>query len=264
MAQKFFDPLFQVTPSDDDAFRLGAQEIRALKESLKALLTQIFLDDGSFRAASVPGTSVSGIDKSSLSVVGAAQMIVPAGVVMPFAGAVVPPNYVWCNGASYAVGAVGSTYHALYLALGGVTSFYPQDTGAGTFQVPDLRGRVPVGLDNMQDVGDSLARAGRISGIIEPLGAADPAIVLGGIGGEQKHKDDITEMPGHTHLYPTLVTDSSAGGVIPSLGNTTHGFEDPTHPTSATGGDPLGTPPGSAKPHNNVQPSMFLNYIIRL
>lgn len=66
----------------------------------------------------------------------------PAGLLAPFAGAAAPTGWLICDGASL----LRATYPALFDALGGASS--PWGLADGThFNVPDYRGRVPVGAD---------------------------------------------------------------------------------------------------------------------
>lgn len=60
---------------------------------------------------------------------------VPPGTMFPYGGTVAPPGWLLCDGSGYTV----AKYPALYGVLG--TSY----GSSGGFQVPDLRGRVPVG-----------------------------------------------------------------------------------------------------------------------
>jgi microcystin-dependent protein len=70
--------------------------------------------------------------------------IVP-GVLMPYAGATAPSGYLLCDGA-----AVSRTiYAALFTAIG---TAYGAGDGSTTFNVPDLRGRVPVAKGTNADV----------------------------------------------------------------------------------------------------------------
>lgn len=67
--------------------------------------------------------------------------LLPAGTVLPFAGATIPSGFLLCNGASYERVA----RPALYTAIG--TAFGPGAVPGSTFQVPNLQGRSIFGLD---------------------------------------------------------------------------------------------------------------------
>lgn len=63
----------------------------------------------------------------------------PTGAVMPFAGTYVPAGWVLCDGTAY--NGTNASYGTLWTAIG--TTY--GGTGQSSFNVPDLRGRIPVG-----------------------------------------------------------------------------------------------------------------------
>ena len=117
-------------------------------------------------------------------------------------------------------------YPALFSAVS--TKWGPGD-GASSFNLPDLRGRVAIG-------------AGQASGLSERI--------VGQTLGEEMHALTIAEMPSHGHQLTTVPDSDMPGGY--SGGGW---FGDPvSRQTSLTGGD---------LPHNNMQPSAVVNYIIK-
>lgn len=114
----------------------------------------------------------------------------------------------------------GGTYDkADYPFLSGVLDGKTGST-ATTFDVPDLKGRSPVGV-------------GQGSGLTNRA--------LNASGGEETHKLTVSEMPSHRHqTLPLTFALAQLGAGSPTY--TTIGS---TSPTSYTGGD------GS---HNNMQP----------
>lgn len=106
------------------------------------------------------------------------------------------------------------------------------------FKVPDLRGRATIGLDNMGG-----SSANRITD--------SSADTLGGTFGAATHTLITDEIPAHTHTYtqPNAPSGTRSGGSADAVTGVTA-----AQPTSSTGG-------GSA--HNNVQPSFFMNFIIK-
>jgi len=79
-----------------------------------------------------------------------------------------------CDGTAYS----RANYGQLYNVLGGAASPWGQGDGATTFNVPDLRGRAPIG-------------AGQGGGLTSR--------VLAQIGGSELHTLTISEMPNHGH-----------------------------------------------------------------
>lgn len=184
----------------------------------------------------------------------------PAGTLNPFAGSSAPTGYILCYG--QAVSRTGA-YADLFAAI---STTYGVGDGSTTFNVPDLRGRVAVALDNLGG-----SDAGRLS----------VSNTLGGAGGAQNHTLIDDEMPSHAH-----------GGVTGFNGSHTHGpggggtyFAETELTTAALGSG--GTSryivsggstvtdleashqhsipsQGSDDPHNNMQPYILTSYIIKL
>lgn len=156
---------------------------------------------------------------------------VPAGVINQWVGVATSPPTGWllCDGTPVS----RSTYSALWDVLrnGGSTSPYGNGDGSTTFNLPNLKGRVPVGLDSTQSEFDT----------------------LGETGGLKEVTLTTAQIPDHTH-GGQIVFGSGSGGtaaVVPS-GNT---------PTSQpTTGGVTGTSGGA---HTNLQPYIVVNYIIK-
>lgn len=67
----------------------------------------------------------------------------PPGAYMPYAGATAPTGWLLCAGQAVS----RTTYAALFAAIG---TTHGAGDGSATFNLPDLRGRVPAGKDNME------------------------------------------------------------------------------------------------------------------
>lgn len=155
-----------------------------------------------------------------------AASTLPAGMVVPFAGATAPTGWLLCDGSAVS----RTTYATLYAAIG-VT--YGLGNLLTTFNLPDMRGRVAAGKDNMG--GTSANR------LVNALSGG----TLGATGGAERHTLSVSEMPAHTHS----IGISGNGG-----GGTTNGGASTLGQTGSQGG-------GAS--HNNTQPTMVLNYIIK-
>lgn len=169
----------------------------------------------------------------------------PAGSIVVTARAAAPTGWLLCTGSAVS----RTTYAGLFAAIG---TTYGSGDGTTTFNIPDLRGRVIAGLDNMGG-----SDAGRL----------DWANTIGTTGGTQTHTLTTAEMPSHTHTQdahthtvgnvPTGLVGYGQGS--PINGNAVQNLTTAT--TSSTTATNQNTGGGGA--HNNMQPTMLLNYIIK-
>ena len=70
----------------------------------------------------------------------------PAGIIMPFAGTVAPQGCLFCDGSAVS----RTTYAALFAVIG---TTYGEGDGETTFNIPDLSGRVVIGVSNSHALG---------------------------------------------------------------------------------------------------------------
>jgi microcystin-dependent protein len=206
-------------------------------------MSQLIVNELQTQIIQAASLTASGIVQAS-SFVGAG--IIPTGSVMPFAGTTEPAGWLFCAGQGLGT----TTYAALFAVIG-----YTYGGSGTTFILPDMRGRVAAGRDNMG--GTSASR----------LAAIIAGGTLGAAGGADTHTMSIAEMPLHGHPY--RASYAQQGGAQSS---TTGGF---MHFTSAvsTQGPYTGVPSntqgqgiggeGGGGAHNNLQPTIVLNYIIK-
>lgn len=166
-----------------------------------------------------------------------ATQSVPIGMVMPHMGGSAPTGFLVCDGREVS----RSTYSALFAVIG---IAYGTPSGGTTFVLPDLRGRVIIGLDNM-------------GGVVAGNVVASWGSTLGGSGGLHSHLISTAELPSHTHDLTDSTLASGSGGAL--TGQTSPASDALTYATSAN----LTAGTGGGLAHNNVQPSMAVAYIIR-
>lgn len=160
---------------------------------------------------------------------------IPSGSVMPYAGATEPSGWLFCYGQAVS----RTTYADLFAAI---STTYGAGDGSTTFNLPDLRGRVVAGQDDMGGVS-----ANRLTDQSGGLNGD----TLGATGGAETHALTTSEMPAHTHSL-TNISSNPSGGSSNYIGTI-----DATSETATTGST------GGGGAHNNVQPTIILNYIIK-
>ena len=159
---------------------------------------------------------------------------VPVGAILPYAGSTPPEGWLVCDGAEV----VRADYPGLFAVLG---ETYGAGDGQDTFNLPDLRMRVPLGA------------------------AAQPRTTLGQVLGEEYHTLTLNELPVHRHgiaftsdaaVVPNnldLVLGGSQTWSLAALG--TFGCEPP--------GDGLTTEEGGGVPFALFQPSLVLQFLVK-
>lgn len=189
------------------------------------------------------------------------SQVMPIGAVVDFAGVTAPTSWMLCYGQAIS----RTTYAALFALLG---TTYGAGDGSTTFNLPDARGRVTAGKDNMGGTSASRLTSG---------GSGITGSTLGATGGAETHTLNTVQLPAHAHSGTTnssgehshVYVDSylpSPGGDIQSgpgfyFSATTSRVTNAAglHAHSFTTGNA-----GSGAAHNNVQPTLVLNKIIKV
>lgn len=158
----------------------------------------------------------------------------PVGSVISFAGSAAPNGYLLCDGAAVS----RSIYASLFAIIG---TAYGAGDGTTTFNLPDLRSRMVVGV-------------GQGSGLTSRTLAAS--------GGEESHTLTISEMPAHNHTTSVnSVTDAvTIGGYAPNSQSMFFGT-DRSSTTKNYSTAMQNT--GGSQSHNVMNPFLALNYIIK-
>lgn len=151
-----------------------------------------------------------------------AESAVVAGIISMYGGASAPSGYLLCDGSAVS----RSTYSDLYTAIG---TTYGTGDGSTTFNVPNLKGKVPVGYNSADASFDA----------------------LGETGGTKTHTLQVSEMPSHSHSVVANTAGAHGSNQL-AYGGADAYIE--YYNSSYVGG-------GGA--HNNLQPYIVLNYIIR-
>lgn len=172
--------------------------------------------------------------------------VVPVGTIVAFAGSTAPEGWLLCDGSSF----TSSQYPELYKVL---SNHY-----GGSGRLPNLQGRVPVGMSTDNEFKS-----------------------LGKTGGEKEHALTVEEMPSHDHdvcdrghSHKVSGGDNTVGNQgkvytpIPSSYKSSSQYIYTSSSTTTgisieTKGGKRETRGGETKPHNNLQPYLVINYIIK-
>jgi microcystin-dependent protein len=149
------------------------------------------------------------------------------GTIMGWAAAAPPTDWLACDGS----GKSTTTYAALYAVIG-----FAYGGSGSTFNLPDLRGRVPVGED---------AGAGRLTA----------NNVRGNASGAEMHTVSEAQMPNHSHVISLAANwyvyrNGIGNGAFPAF----NGINVVNPVTDAR---------GSGQAHPNMQPYQIINWIIK-
>jgi microcystin-dependent protein len=156
------------------------------------------------------------------------QALNPTGAVIMFAGTSAPSGYLLCDGSAIS----RTTYSALFGVIGVANG---NGDGSTTFNLPDMRGMFPRGVDNGRGV--------------DPDAASRTAANPGGNTGDNVGSTQTSTFAAHNHTYTVTVNSATlaqpTGAVIQQIASL------PTTNTGTTGGS-------ETRPVNN-----YLNFIIK-
>ena len=144
----------------------------------------------------------------------------PVGAIIPYTKTTAPVNWLICNGSAVS----RTTYSQLFSIIG---TQYGEGDGSTTFNLPDLRGKHPMGYDSTQTEFNALGKT----------------------GGEKKHTQTVDELVPHKHS-----SDYSSGGGV-NIGITAMGTK--------LGTSNLVKETGGGQPFNVLDPYTTTTYIIK-
>jgi microcystin-dependent protein len=146
-----------------------------------------------------------------------------SGMIVQSASASIPAGYLLCDGS-----AVSRTiYSALFSAIG---TIFGAGDGSTTFNVPDMRGRSPLG-------------AGTGTGLSPRA--------LGNTGGEEAHQLTVAELASHSHA---LQEHPLTGTAVPPPLDAADALPHIINSTGSTGNDVA---------HNTMHPFLVTNFLIK-
>lgn len=184
----------------------------------------VVFDTDSMTIYAYNGTTLVGISGG-----GAGGESLPVGSIIAFAGSNAPEGYLMCDGSNVS----RTTYGELFNVTG---TIYGQGDGSTTFGLPNIKGRVLVGLDTTQTEFNTLGKTG-----------------------------GSKYLQAHKHAFRVIKdNEANSGGGLPkannSQGNNQGWSAWQTDNDNLPVGDVLGVTTGNA---GNLQPYIVVNYIIK-
>jgi len=164
------------------------------------------------------------------------EFLLPPGMITQFVGANAPYGWLVCNGQSVSK----ELYPDLFAVIG---TIYGPST-LTNFTLPDFRDRVPVGNSTNYALGNT-------------GGAATHTLSISEI---PSHTHTIND-PGHSHSYVNNINNQNTDNAFSTETAADDADLQQTTGTSTTGITINSTGGGGA--HNNMQPYLVVNYIIK-
>lgn len=179
-------------------------------------------------------------EKIDSNFVSKVEIVSQAGIISMWSMTTPPDGWLICDGSAVS----RAEYPNLFAVIG---AYYGAGDGVNTFNIPDARGRVLVGTDGSFEFPSVGSKYGTKTHTL--------------VQSELPSHDHSLNDPGHTHFTDAaaIATAGVQGGVgvnalIAGAGNATALNNTTGITISPVGGD---------QPHNNIQPSLCIHYIIK-
>ncbi len=220
----------------DGSYYYGSTETRPRNVALVPIIKVKNIAGSDAEVIGANADTVDGLHASDFALMLAGNNTSPIGTVILTAANTPDPGWLECDGSAIS----RIIYPDLFNKIG---TTYGVGDGSSTFNLPDLRGRVPIGLDNMGGTS-----ANNVTN--------DNADVLGGTGGKENHTLTTNETPLHTHNVISVKGMGAPGGALGIAGNANGSYWIDQTITS--------TGSGNNGHHNNMQPWIALMYVIKV
>ena len=188
----------------------------------------------------------------------------PTGLINPYAGLTAPTGWLICDGASVS----RTTYASLFSVI---STAYGAGDGSTTFGLPNLKGRLPVGLDSTQTEFDAMGETGGVKSTtlttshLPSHTHSTPDHTHSVTLGTHAHENFTTANPGSGGTGTRVDYDYDASGAWPYPQNTYNNYTNNSVSINSSGASTSGTA-GLVSPTavSALQPFVVVNYIIKV
>jgi microcystin-dependent protein len=160
------------------------------------------------------------------------------GEIRMFGGNFAPLGWAFCDGQLMAISENDTLFNLIGTTYGG--------DGQETFGIPDLRGRTPLHMNSSFIIGQN--------GGVENVTLTTQQLPIHNHGAMASVNAGTSNTPGQNSVLASM---GPAGTVSPPTYQPPGGAQQPLSPASMNNS-------GGNQPHNNIQPSLGINYIISL
>lgn len=200
------------------------------------------------------------------------EFLVPIGSINAWSTNTAPTGWQLCDGTAVS----RTTYAALFAVIG---ETYGAGDGSTTFNLPNLKGRVIVGRDSSQTEFDTLAETGGAKTVtLSSSEIPSHTHTISHDHGTHSHSASLVIDAAGSHNHTLTVT---SGGLTAASGTAAVGITNESLNTTGTAGTHNHSstltiaastsiaftgnsgPTGGGGAHNNLQPYIVLNYIIK-
>jgi microcystin-dependent protein len=200
------------------------------------------------------------------------ENFIPVGAIFPHTSVMIPPGYLACNGATLSQ----SEYGDLYNVIG--SSYNVGTEPSGTFRIPSLTARIPVGFSSSET---EFTPLGKYGGTEEHLLTVDELATHTHTQNAHTHSQNAHNHTQSSHSHTITFSFGAPGsswgygffgsfrnrpGITGGWGLGTSSAQPAINGTAAINQNTRATnlETGGSEAHNNLQPYITLNYIIKV
>lgn len=197
-------------------------------------------------------------------ILAAVRGLTPVGTIVPYAGIVddpqipIPNGWLLCDGTNYLISQYSELYNFIRFRYKSASQVQAEQGQSGWFAVPDMRGRFPLGADNLGNRGNANRVTNAASKIVGASSGTETKVLT--VANLPEHEHNMINNNGNGSQFyalsddPTAFVDSKSRVVSDVLGNRSAVLY------AGSGG--VETNAQLGQPIDAMNPFLTLNYLI--